>query len=45
MFGGGNFSEGIRLLAETAYTSTGKPWCTARGCVVLADELCPYPTI
>ena len=26
LFGGGNLSEGIRLLAETAYTSTGKPW-------------------
>ena len=25
-FGAGNLSEGIRLLAENAYTSTGKPW-------------------
>ena len=24
--GDGNLSEGIRLLAETAYTSTGKLW-------------------
>lgn len=28
-FGYGNLSEGIRLLAETAYTSTGKLWLTA----------------
>jgi hypothetical protein len=25
-FGAGNLSEGIRLLAENAYTSTGKLW-------------------
>ena len=25
-FGNGNLSEGIRLLAETAYTSTAKLW-------------------
>ncbi len=25
-FGAGNLSEGIRLLAETAYTRGGKPW-------------------
>jgi hypothetical protein len=25
-FGAGNLSEGIRLLAETAYTKSGKPW-------------------
>ena len=25
-FGVGNLSEGIRLLVETAYTSTGKLW-------------------
>jgi hypothetical protein len=25
-FGEGNLSEGIRLLAENAYTSTGKLW-------------------
>lgn len=25
-FGDSNLSEGIRLLAETAYTSTGKLW-------------------
>jgi hypothetical protein len=28
-FGHGNLSEGIRLLAETAYTSTGKLWLAA----------------
>jgi hypothetical protein len=26
IFGAGNLSEGIRLLAENAYTSTGKHW-------------------
>jgi hypothetical protein len=25
-FGAGNLSDGIRLLAETAYTRSGKPW-------------------
>jgi hypothetical protein len=25
-FGAGNLSDGIRLLAETAYTRAGKPW-------------------
>jgi hypothetical protein len=25
-FGAGNLSDGIRLLAETAYTATGKLW-------------------
>ncbi len=28
-FGAGNLSEGIRLLAENAYTSTGKLWFEA----------------
>lgn len=28
-FGDGNLSEGIRLLAETAYTSTAKLWLGA----------------
>jgi hypothetical protein len=28
-FGAGNLSEGIRLLAETAYTPTGKLWLDA----------------
>ena len=26
VFGAGNLSDGIRLLAEYAYTATGKPW-------------------
>ena len=26
IFGVGNLSEGIRLLAETAYTRSGEPW-------------------
>ena len=30
-FGAGNLSEGIRLLAENAYTSTGKLWFEAPG--------------
>ena len=25
-FGAGNLSDGIRLLAETAYTRSGQPW-------------------
>jgi len=30
-FGRGNLSEGVRLLAETAYTSTGKLWLSEPG--------------
>lgn len=30
-FGAGNLSEGIRLLVETAYTSTGKLWLDQPG--------------
>jgi hypothetical protein len=30
-FGAGNLSEGIRLLAETAYTRNGKPWLDPLG--------------
>jgi hypothetical protein len=30
-FGAGNLSEGIRLLAETAYTRNGEPWLDSLG--------------
>jgi hypothetical protein len=45
-FGDGNFSEGIRLLAETAYTSTGEFWLRESGAAASSTptKMFPQPT-